>query len=202
MAKLPKTSKMFGETEQQYIAWLLYCEVGSIPKMIKAWNQLRQGIGETSVVFGQNIKKLQPLPGQRNIEKWSARYCWVKRRDIRISEEMEELSLKSGEIRKKKIHFIVETFWDGLQIFRKQLRQGERMTVDGLKKLWEMMRAECGESLGQHELHMLEDEQSLPTPKENELGRRIDATIKAFYDEQSGAESKYSPMDNRQPNKR
>lgn len=57
-----KTSKLLKETEQQYMAWLLYCETGSIPKMIRAWEQLRQNIGETSVTLsgegGQNRYKI------------------------------------------------------------------------------------------------------------------------------------------------
>lgn len=196
MARLnPRTSKMSGETEQQFIAWLLYCEMGSIPKMVKAWNQLRQGIGETSVVFGQNIQKMAPLPSQRNIERWSAKYDWVKRRELRVSEEMENLSLKASEIRKKKVFIIAEAFWDKLQLLRKQIRQGEHTTVDEVKKLWEMLRTESGESLGQHDVHLLEDEQRLPTPEEDELGREIDETIIDFYERKAKGKRQHPSLD-------
>jgi hypothetical protein len=196
MTKLnPKTSKMPGESEQQFIAWILYCETGSIPKMIKAWNQLRQGIGETSVVFGQNIQKMAHLPSQRNIEKWSANYSWVKRRELRLSEEMESLSQRAAEIQKKKMYLIAESFWDKLQLLRKQIRQGEHTTVDEVKKLWEMLRAESGESLGQHDIRLLENEQRLPTAEEDELDKKIDETIIAFYARKAKGRRRHPPLD-------
>ena len=50
------TSKMPGETEQQYTAWLLYCEYGSIEKLHRTWQETE---GRPRRLKGdQNLKKL------------------------------------------------------------------------------------------------------------------------------------------------
>ena len=54
------TSKMPGETEQQYTAWLLYCEAGSLRKTEGLWNRVGQTLGEAGVEFADRLgKKIQ-----------------------------------------------------------------------------------------------------------------------------------------------
>jgi hypothetical protein len=173
------TSKMPKETEQQYTAWLLYCEIGSLRKTLDAWNRLGQNRGEIGAVFSERLGK---RPVESTIESWSKKYRWVERKDIKLTEEIEGLRKKAQEIKQKKMGIIAEIFWDKLQALRKQIKKGEGATTDEIKKLWEMFRTEMGESLGKHELSINEDEQKPPTPEEAELGREIDDTIKAFYE--------------------
>lgn len=172
------TSKMPGETEQQYTAWLLYCEVGSIDKLIRAWDRVGQMADEIGIEFGSRLGK-QPV--RSTIGEWSKKYSWVERKDLKLTEDLEGLRKKAQEIKQKKVYAIGEVFWEKLQALKKQIKKGEGATVDEIKKLWEMFRTEMGESLGKHELSINEDEQKPPTPEEDELGQAIDETIKAFY---------------------
>lgn len=175
------SSKMPGETEQQYTAWILYCEAGSISKTIKAWEQLRRGDGDTTGIFGDKVKQLGFLPAERSIEKWSSKFRWVERKDLKLSEDLEGLRKKAKDLKEKKVYAIGEALWDKLQTLKRQMKKGEVATVDEIKKLWEMFRTEMGESLGKHEVSINEDEQKPPTPEEMELGSEIDDAIEKYY---------------------
>lgn len=173
------TFKMPKETEQQYTAWLLYCEAGSILKTLKLWDKVGQNLGETWVEFADRLGK---KPSDTTMESWSKKFRWVERKDLKLTEDLEGLRKKAQEIKQKKVFIIGEVFWDKLQALKKQMKKGEGATVDEIKKLWEMFRTEMGESLGKHELSINENEQTPPTPEEEELGRAIDETIKDYYE--------------------
>lgn len=49
-----KTSLMHGETEQQYHAWLLYNETGSLEKLLRAWERVCQGYANDMPEFWSN----------------------------------------------------------------------------------------------------------------------------------------------------
>ena len=176
------TSKMPKEKERQYVAFLLYCETNSLTRLMQTWQGILRGsVGEVSGIFKD---KLGRLPSERTLERWSSQYRWVERADLKLSEDVEILKKKTGQIRQKRLHIISEVFWDKLQTLRKQMRSGEPASVPELKALWEMMRIEGGESISKQEIvqKINEDEQKPPTPEENELGRAIDQTIKDFYE--------------------
>jgi len=160
------TSKMPGETEKQYTAFLLYCEVGSVSKLIQAWQQIsRRSVGELSVIFGSKLGK---LPSERTIERWSVKYQWVKRADMKLAEDMEGLKKKTAQIRQKRAYIITEAFWNKLQALKKQMQKGELATVPEVRTLWEMMRIEWGESISKQEVvqGINEDEQRPLTEEE------------------------------------
>ena len=173
------TCKMPKETEQQYTAWLLYCEAGSIRKTLNLWDRVGQNLGESWVEFADRLGK---KPSDTSIENWSKKFRWVERKDLKLTEDLVGLRKKAQEIKEKKVFLIGEIFWEKLQALKKQMKNGEGATVDEIKKLWEMFRTEMGESLGKHELSINEDEQTPPTPEEEALGKEIDDTIKAFYE--------------------
>ena len=157
---------MPGETESQYTAFLLYCEVGSVSKLIQAWQQIcRNPVGELSVIFGN---KLGDLPSERTIERWSVKYQWVKRADMKLKEDLEGLKKKSTQIRQRRAYTITEVFWSKLQALKKQIQTGEPATVPEVKALWEMMRIEWGESISKQEVvqGINEDEQRPLTEEE------------------------------------
>lgn len=167
------TSKMPGETESQYTAFLLYCEVGSVSKLAQAWQQIcRNPVGELSVIFGN---KLGNLPSERTIERWSVKYQWVKRGDMKLTDDLEALKKKTTQIRQKRAYLITEAFWSKLQSLRKQMQTGESTTVQEVRILWEMMRIEWGESISRQELvrGINEEEQRPLTPEEVELSKKI-----------------------------
>jgi hypothetical protein len=189
------TSKMSFETEQQYTAWLLYCEAGSIQKTLKLWDRVGQSGGEMGVEFAGRLGK---KPSDTTVERWSKKYRWVDRKDIKLTEDLEILRKKAQEIKERKVYFIAEMFWDKLQTIKRQMKKGEVATIDELKKLWEMLRTEFGESLGKHDLNIREEDQSPPTPEEDELGREIDETIKDFYGRKAKGEKQHSVLDKKE----
>lgn len=167
------TSKMPGETERQFTAFLLYCEVGSVSKLIQAWQQIcRNPVGELSVIFGS---KLGVLPSERTVERWSVQYQWVERADKRLAEDLEGLKKKTTQIRQKRAYLITEAFWNKLQMLRKQMQAGEATTVQEVRILWEMMRIEWGESISKQEVvqGINEEEQRPLSPEEIELSNEI-----------------------------
>ena len=173
------TSKMPKETQQQYTAWLLYCEAGSIRKTLNLWDRVGQNLGETWAEFADRLGK---KPSDTTMESWSKKFRWVERKDLKLTEDLEGLRKKAQEIKEKKVFLIGEIFWEKLQALKKQIKKGEGATTDEIKKLWEMFRTEMGESLGKHEFSINEDEQKPPTPEEMELGAAIDDAIEKFYD--------------------
>jgi len=175
------TSKMPKETERQYTAWLLYCEAGSLRKTLLLWEKVGQNLGDSWVDFANRLGK---KPSDTTLETWSKRYRWVERKELKLIEDVEGIRKKAQEIRQKKVGVIAEVFWEKLQALRKQIKNGESVTVDEVKKLWEMFRTEMGETLWKHthELGIDESKQTPPTEEEKELGRAVNETIKRFYD--------------------
>lgn len=168
----PTTAKMPGETEQQYIAWLLYCEAGSIPKLTRQWQAMNQGFGDTSEEIR---KKLGKAPTQRTIEKWSSKYQWVKRKESKLVEDLEGLRETTKKIAKIKKHRIAEALQKVSEKKLKQLREGEAVTTQDWKQFWEMFQIELGKPTTRKEL---EFEQSPLTPEEKERGKELDEAIK------------------------
>lgn len=167
------TSKMPGETEKQFTAFLLYCEIGSVSKLIQAWQQIsRNPVGELSVIFGS---KLGILPSERTIERWSVKYQWVERADEKLAEDLEGLKKKTTQIRQKRAYLITEAFWNKLLMLRKQMQAGEPTTVQEVRILWEMTRIEWGETTSRQEViqGINEEEQRPLTPEEIELSKKI-----------------------------
>ena len=72
------TTKLPGESEQQYVAWLLYCDSGSIDKLLHLWEGLHQGFTETSPDFrALSLKTLRQRFGATSVvlEKISQEKC-------------------------------------------------------------------------------------------------------------------------------
>jgi hypothetical protein len=178
------TSKMPKETEQQYIAWLLYCEVGSIPKLRKAWEQVRLHDGGMTGIWGQKLQKSGLLPIERTLERWSSKYRWVERQELKLKQEMEEVNERLSKIIQKKKYEIVILFGEALEKYGRQLRDPNRIvTVQEVRILWEMMRIELGEPVGNYQGNpnaMMEIEQIPPAPND-ELDEVIEEAAVAFY---------------------
>jgi len=169
------TAKMPGETEQQYIAWLFYTEIGSIRKLLQQWEMLWQGIGKTSAELEEWRKKLGKPVARRNIEQWSVKYQWVKRTELKLTEDLEGLREKTKKIAGEKKHKILEIFETIVNKVRKELKAREGLTIDELKKVWEMAQVELGKPTTKA---TLEEEQRPLTPEERERRKLIDEALK------------------------
>lgn len=181
------TSKMPGETEQQYTAWLLYCEYGSIEKLHRTWQETegRPKATERRPEFDEIMGRLGRSPSLTTIKEWSSKFRWVERKDLKLQGELEELHRRAGKVVAQKKQKIVIAFGRILDDLLKKIESKkfstENMTMSDLKKLWEMARTELGETLGKHEVAINEDEQKPPTPEEKEFGKAVDQAIKEFY---------------------
>ena len=175
------TSKMSKETEQQYSAWLLYCEIGSIGKLMQLWDGVGQRLDESWTVFAQ---KLGAKPSHTTIGKWSKKFRWVERTDLKLAEDIQALRDKTKKIATNKKHKIAEALDRISNKIIKRLRSNEEPTIDEWKKVWEMFRTEMGESLGKHELDIREEDQKPPTEEEMAGIGDISQAFKAFYEQQ------------------
>lgn len=175
------TVKLPRETEQQYLAWLLYCEAGSLQKLLRMWTGIRQGFGEVS---SEIASRLDDPPTIRTLQNWSSKYQWVKRSELKLEEDLLALREETKQIATTRKHKIAEAFKRSINLKIKQLRKGESVATSDVKALWEMFRTEMGLSTGKTEIsHKInEDEQKPPTPEEDELGKEIDQAIKNYYD--------------------
>lgn len=179
------TAKMAGESEQQYLAWLLYCESGSLSKLLRQWQSLYHGFGDAgSETAGGLRDKLGESPSERTLATWSKKYQWVARREIKLEEDIEALREKTKKIKGDKVHRIAEIFERSANEVLKQMKKGSVVTVTELKAIWEMFRTELGESIGKQQVeHSInESNQTPPNQEEVELGKALNDTIKNFYD--------------------
>jgi hypothetical protein len=188
----PVTSKMPGETQRQYTAFLLYCETGSLPKMMRAWAGIcRDDVGEVSVIFKE---KLGNLPAERTVERWRAKYHWVRRADIRRAEVLEELNEKSKKIDREKVHKIAEAFERITNKLLRNLRGSMEPSISEWRQVWEMFRTELGKPIGKQEItgtFLNEEEQKPPTSEEKELTKKINEVMSDHYDK-INKQGKYS----------
>lgn len=167
------------ETEQQYAAWLLYCESGSIDKLMRVWQKAGQLTDEIGIEF---LTKLGKMPVRSTLGDWSKKYRWPDRRDLRLAEELVELKDKADRFRQKRKYLVTELLIQSLSKVQKQLKQLP-VSILELKYLWEMHRTEYNESTGKTEVtHRIdESEQVPPTDEEKEIGKEIDEVIKKHY---------------------
>lgn len=179
----PITSKMPKETEQQYTAFLLYAEIGSLEKLLNYW----QGTGwrpeatERRPELTALIEKLGKPPALTTLKEWSGKYHWVERREIKLAEDLQVLREKTKKIIAGKKHKIAEAFGLITNKKLKQLKEGESVTTLDLKQAWEMFQVELGKPTSRGELKA-EPEQRLPTPEEKEYGKRLHKAVEWYLE--------------------
>lgn len=192
-----KTSKISGESEQNYTAWLLYCEAGSLNKLHRMWERLHQGFSDSSSEIAIFKDRLGSPPTVRTLAEWSKKYRWVERQELKLSEELEIMKEKVQKIKREKTYKIAELFERMLVLLIKKIKTGYDPTIQELKQIWEMLRTELGETISKHEIVGInESEQKPPTPEEMELGKKIDQAIITFYEERGrkGSENKIAHL--------
>lgn len=181
------TSKMPKETEQQYTAWLLYCEAGSLVKTLILWGNVGQSVGEMGVEFAERLGK---KPSDTTLERWSKKYHWVERREIKLTEDLEALRQKTKKIKREKLHKIAEIFDKITNKVLKRLRGDEEPSISEWKMVWEMFQIELGKPTSRGELKT-ESEQRLPTSEEREHGKRLHKAVEWYLDNELDDEDKW-----------
>lgn len=170
------TKKMSGEGEQQYTAWILYCEYGSIDKLMKAWEGMRLNATEMRPDLRGFMEKLGEPPVRTTLARWSKKFCWVERRDLKLAEDLQALREKTKKIIADKKHKIAEVFERVMNKRLKQLREGESVTTLDLKQVWEMFQVEIGKPTSMGQLNV--ENQGLLTPEQKEHGQQLHEALK------------------------
>lgn len=186
------TSKMPKETEQQYTAWLLYCEVGSIDKLLRHWQGVIWKATERRPEFEALGERLGKAPSRTTIAEWSKKYRWVERTDLKLKEDLEGLREKTKRIKTERVHRIAEYFEKAITLALKGMKENSDVTTGDVKLIWEMFRTELGETLGKH-THAVgidESKQTPPDEEEKALGDALNTAIKQFYDKRGTGREK------------
>lgn len=151
---------MPGESEQQYVAWLLYCETGSFDKLLTYWNRLLQGYSEITPELAELKGKLGKPPVRKTIQNWAKKFQWVKRTEVKLAEDLETLREKTKKIKQERLHKIAEAFERSANKILKRLRANEEPTIAEWKQIWEMFRMELGLSTGKQDININPEEQT------------------------------------------
>lgn len=184
------TSKLKGETEQQYTAWLLYCEYGSLDKLLKAWESIALKRTEAAPELTGLIEKLGKPPCRRSLAKWSKKYHWVERHEFKMAEDLEILREKTKKIRREKIHKIAEIFERITNKILKNLRGSYEPTIAEWKMAWEMFQIELGKPTTRAQLST-EPEQRPLTPEEKEHGKRVHKAVEWYLENELDNDDKW-----------
>jgi hypothetical protein len=176
------TSKMPGETLQQYTVWQLYCLTGSINKLLSTWEGLLHGYLKMSPELEDLKARLGQLVVRKTIQRWSKQFHWVKRTDLKIAEDVDQIRTEAKRFEKERKYKIIKAFRKALDTKLKKLDSGEEVTVAELKQLWEMTRTEMGLVTDRSSLSVT-GEQRLLTPEEEKEGQALDDFVKKFHDQ-------------------
>ena len=169
------TSKMPKETEQQYTAWLLYCETGSLDKLLQAWTKVGQKADEIGIDFGS---RLGEKPARSTLGEWQKRYHWIERRELKLIEDLETLRGRLKKIKREKLYKIADAFERMTNKILKQLRSDKEPTILEWKMVWEMFQVELGKPTSRAQLKT--EEQKPLTPEEKEYGKELHKAV-AWY---------------------
>lgn len=174
------TTKMPGETMQQFTCWQLYALTGSFNRLLTTWEGLTQGYLKMSPELEGLKARLGSLVTRKTIQRWSKQFRWVKRTELKDTEEIKQIRSEAMRFDKERKFKIIKAFRKGLDTKLKKLDSGEEITVSELKQLWEMMRTEMGLVTDKSSVSIT-GEQRLLTPEEEAEGKALDALIKSFH---------------------
>ncbi|MFA5933411.1 MAG: hypothetical protein WC826_05090 [Microgenomates group bacterium] len=175
------TSKMLNETIQQYTAWQLYCLTGSFDRLLTAWEGLNQGYTKITPELEGLKARLGNIVTRKTIALWSKKFQWVRRTDLKIAEDVDQIRTEAKRFEKERKYKIIKAFRKALDTKLKKLDSGEEVTVAELKQLWEMTRTEMGLVTDRSSLNIT-GEQRLLTPEEEAEGKALDDLIKTFHE--------------------
>ena len=104
------TSKIPGERAKQYAAWLLYCEVGSLEKTLRMWERISaQDDTEMIPFFGVFLGK---PAGLATLKRWSVKYRWQERTELKNTEDLEDMRFKFKRIKQTRAYKIVQALYN------------------------------------------------------------------------------------------
>ncbi len=178
------TSKIPGERVRQYAAWLLYTEAGSLEKTLQVWERISTQ-DDTKLIpfFGTFLGK--PV-GLATIKRWSIKYHWKERTELKTTEDLEGMRFQFKRIQQTRIYRIAILFDLVLKRYTRQLEQGVYVSVQDLYTVWKMHRIEEGLSIGNYQVTTYQEPPAEPrTPEEIELDKKILKIAEKFHKNKS-----------------
>lgn len=176
------TSKMPGETMQQYTAWQLYCLTGSFDRLLVTWQGLLQGYTKITPELDSLRNRLGRLVTRKTIALWSKKFQWVKRTELKVKEDIDQIRTEAKRFEKERKYKIIKAFRKALDTKLKKLDSGEEVTISELKQLWEMTRTEMGLVTDRSSVSVT-GEQRLLTAEEEAEGKALDEFVKKFHNQ-------------------
>ena len=173
---------MPGETMQQYTTWQLYCLTGSFDRLLVAWQGLLQGYTKITPELDGLRNRLGRLVTRKTIALWSKKFSWVKRTELKITEDVDQIRTEAMRFEKERKYKIIKAFRKALDTKLKKLDSGEEVTISELKQLWEMTRTEMGLVTDRSSVSVT-GEQRLLTPEEEAEGKALDEFVKKFHNQ-------------------
>lgn len=176
------TSKIPGERARQYAAWLLYTEAGSLEKTLQIWERISvQDDTKLIPFFGTFLGK--PV-GLATIKRWSTKYRWQERTELKTTEDLEGMRLQFKRIQQTRAYRIAIIFDLVLKRYTRQLEQGMHVTASDLYTVWKMHRVEEGLSIGNYQIQTYQESPAEPkNPEEIELDKKIQEAVDEFHKE-------------------
>ena len=174
------TSKIPGERAKQYAAWLLYCEVGSLEKTLRMWERISaQDDTEMIPFFGVFLGK---PAGLATLKRWSVKYRWQERTELKNTEDLEDMRFKFKRIKQTRAYKIAILLDRVLDRLGRQLDQGMYVSTRDLYTLWKMHRVEEGLSIGNYQVITYQEPPAEPkTPEEIELDKKIQEIVSRYH---------------------
>lgn len=172
------TSKGSGETEQEYTAWLLYTQAGSILKTLAIWDKVAVSGSDVAV---EMARKLGNKPGERTLARWSKKWQWVRRTGLKLAEELAELKKEANKVSREGKYKIARLYKRVLEQKIKNLEKDKNsVSMNDLKLIWEMFRIEFGKvtTRGKMEVGLDENEQHWYTSEEMRKRKSLVEKIK------------------------
>ncbi len=178
------TDQMPGEKSRPYTAFLLYCQMGSLQKTLAVWEQAIGIEGEV------DYRKLGKKPALRTLSRWSKKFHWVARDELRFEETLAGLKKETIRIDRERKDKIAQLFKLALEkkVRQLNLKQGEPVSDTLLNYAWKMHRVEMGlpTEVGsyKHEVQnrIVEEDQKPLTPDEIILSQKITQLEKEHND--------------------
>jgi len=72
---------MDGENLRQYWAWLLYCEMESVNKMLCKWKEIQADKSKAPESLKGIEEKIRKAPSRATIINWSKEFKWIRRKE-------------------------------------------------------------------------------------------------------------------------
>jgi len=173
------TTKIPGERAKQYAAWLLYCEAGSLEKTLRIWERI-SGQDDTEMIpfFGIFLGK---TVGLATLKRWSTKYRWKERTELKNTEDLEDMRLKFKRIKQTRAYKIAMMLDLIMNKYLRQLEQGMWVTAKDLYLVWKMHRVEEGLSVDNHNIVIYQEPPKEPeSPEEKELSKHIQELQEEF----------------------